>query len=152
MSKKASMDQVLAYMGITYASLNRLMRAHPKPEILENNSLRGHPFPAAEKIGRELAFDILKVRQWCDDNPEFYKGRKTTKAVIEFPKSSLKKLLKEYDPDLYNEEKFDENLDKIDISDRDPFFAFKIIEYKKNTLVLEFDDPGEAVWFKLKYT
>lgn len=151
MIKKATTEQVLKYMSIKYATLNRLMREHPKPTTAGSGKWRGKPFPSAEKVGRELFFDIKDVRGWCDENSEFYRRNKPTQSKITLPIDSYLAFLGRYQPSPHGTQKFDEELNEIGIEERDQVLLFNKAEIVGDEVALEFDDIEDAIWFKLKY-
>jgi hypothetical protein len=152
MTKKVTTEQVLKYMNIKYGTLNRLMREHPNPEVGGSGSTwRGKTFPSAEKVGRDLFFDIKEVRAWCDENSEFYRRKKPTQSKITLPIDSYLAFLGRYQPSPHGTQKFDEELNEIPIEQRDQVLLFNKAEIVGDEVALEFDDIEDAIWFKLKH-
>lgn len=152
MSRKVGTKKVLEFMNIKYASLRKLMIEHPKPDVFDSNSMRGRRFPKGQKKGRELLFEVDGVRQWCSDNAEYYRQRKPSTVTIRIPIDRFLEFLELYRRKPTGTAVFNEHLDKIEIDKRDQYLLFNSAKVDGNDMILEFDDPDEAVWFKLKYT
>lgn len=146
----ATTAQVMKYMNISYAALNRLMREHPNPKKAgSKGKWRGKPFPAAAgKDGRGLVFDEKEVRDWCEQNSEFYRRKKPTQSKITLTINTYLEFLSNYQTNGVG--KFDKYLNEIPIEKRDQIF-FNKAEIAGDQVLLEFDDIEDAIWFKMKY-
>lgn len=150
------MKEVLQLLGVTYVSLHRYMKNHPKLGFRDTGTFTGHPFPQPiHKEGRELVWDDDQVNRWVEDNAK-YVGKRALRGVrIKMPYIAMRMAMRNAEIpelDVPSDDNANDEESWIIARQSDHMTQFKILGFDGDDYDLEFDSVDEAIMFKLKYS
>ncbi len=151
MKKKIGMEDLQELMDVKYHTVHKIMKGHPKVGDPSPSSLAGHPFPAAEKIGREIFWDAAEVQQWYNDNKKAIRGRNPTLHTITIPYSSFERFLKNYSPNPNGSDIYNAAGEKLDFDERDHFKIIHSVLNDADSCTIKFERSDDAFNFTLRY-